>query len=112
MGRKKARINSRYNSVTGRVKKGQPKTKADLRKHAKRRALERYGVSLNSADLDAMCEIIQDNKAKHLYTQSSSRTLWELGYNGGTYAVVYNKNLSMIATFLPIGVLDEQDAEG
>lgn len=49
---------------------------------------------------------IRANEGQHVETQSSTRTVWIVDYEGAEYAVVYNKAHSCIVTFLPKYVME------
>lgn len=73
------------------------------RKHAKRRALSRYGLALSRHHLDAIVLQIQSGKAKFVERQSNRVTLWEVSYEGHILPVVYDKIRKTCVTFLPTG---------
>lgn len=80
------------------------KKKRFLRKHAKRRALERYGITLNAHQVYEMERMIRQNKSWLISSQYNSRNrkVHELRYNGRIYRVVYDKIRHRIVTFLPL----------
>ena len=71
----------------------------DLRIHAKKRFLERYGFEINSDKLNGWVKKIQeqDQDVVFIKKQSNSRTLYLIE---NQYYAVYNKNLHCICTFL------------
>lgn len=83
--------------------------------HAKKRALERYGVVLDKESYLALCKEIQDGKHEYLGKQSLRLTVWKIaikriddtGTEWVTSAnVVYDKTRHRIVTFLPVGITD------
>lgn len=73
------------------------------RKHAVRRALERYGVDLSGNDLREIVLLIQKNKSVVIATQSHTRAVHDIVYGGVRYRAVYHKKTKQISTFLPPG---------
>lgn len=68
--------------------------------HAKRRARERYGVSLNRFDIAAMVAMIKNNQATFLRRQSNTRTVYEIPYMDRMWIAVYSTTAGTILTFL------------
>jgi hypothetical protein len=85
----------------GKRKRAKPKTIIDLRKHAKRRAFERYGLELNKADYNACVKIIQDAQSEPILEQSNTRTWHKIKYKDKEALVVYDRKRHGIVTFLP-----------
>lgn len=81
------------------------KLKSHLHAHARRRALERYGVQLTK---ELRREIIRaigsgDEKRRTLVKRESlNRKIFDVPISGRTYRVVYDCRRSAIATFLPL----------
>lgn len=112
MPRKRRYDTSLDRRVTRERGKRTPKTKDILVKHALKRAFERYDALLSPADIEAMNRKIRLNEGQHVERQSSTRTVWVVPYGDAKYAVVYNKALSCIVTFLPKYVMERtQDSE-
>lgn len=66
--------------------------------HAKRRAVERYGVEVS---LKAIRRLIQDGQSLASQKQSLSRTLHLVRYGGEIYGVAYCNKTKTVATVLP-----------
>lgn len=77
--------------------------KMGQRKHAKRRARERYGVNLNRIDIIRIIETIssEGQDAVFLLRGSRTRTHWAVKYNSNVFICVYDSGKRNIATFLP-----------
>lgn len=79
--------------------------KLNQRKHAKRRAFERFNVSLNRKDLIRMVDAIHKNRAVVVEKQSHRITvfLFPNGWDKVTNAfrVVYDRKRKTIVTLLP-----------
>jgi hypothetical protein len=71
------------------------------RKHAKRRALERYGLGLGRSDIAEVVKKIQAGEAVFVEKQSGRVSVWDVEVGGKTARVVYDKLRKNIATFLP-----------
>lgn len=97
--------------VTRERGKRTPKTKGILVAHALKRAYERYDARLSPGDIEVMNRKIRANEGEHVERQSSTRTVWVVPHDGVKYAVVYNKALSCIVTFLPRYVMERQEAK-
>lgn len=76
------------------------KTIEHLFKHARRRALTRYGLELSRQEYNAICLAIKTGakNATFLVRETNSRTHWLIN---DTYIVVYDKNIGGVSTFLP-----------
>ena len=70
--------------------------------HAKRRALQRYDISLNREDLEKIIQLIQTGKGRCIEKQSNTRTIFIVEYKGKDCKVVYDKLRKNICTFLPM----------
>jgi hypothetical protein len=77
------------------------KTPAVLNAHTKRRAEERYGISLNKDDRRSINQKIQTNQAEYVGRSSNTRSLWKVEHEGQTLNVVYDKLRHTCATALP-----------
>lgn len=87
------------------------KTKAEsMRIHAKKRAWQRLRLSLNRADLEAVCAAIRASppRAKFVLRTSKNRTRWEIDIKGRRAIVVYDKKRKTVVTFWPAPSADEQ----
>ena len=69
--------------------------------HAKRRAIERYGLSLNKFALKEMVRQIQSGKAQFLERSSIRVTKWLVKHEGQMIPVVYDNKSHTVVTFLP-----------
>jgi len=71
------------------------------RMHAKRRAYERYGVSLNRTVYHQLVQKIIHQDAQFLKRQSLRVTLHRVEHDGIEYTVAYDKLRKTIITCLP-----------
>lgn len=69
--------------------------------HAKKRATERFGVSLTKEDLRWMVFQIQSRKAEFKGKYSLTKSLFIVTVNGVKVPVIYDKQRQQIATILP-----------
>jgi hypothetical protein len=69
--------------------------------HAKRRALERYGLSLNRKSYGELVKIIQSGKALFLERQSNRISIFSLTYQEKQLKCVYDSHRHKIVTLLP-----------
>jgi len=70
------------------------------RLHCKRRALERFGLSLNHKDMAEMAKMIQSGKAEFIRKRTNRVTLWKITYRDNLMTVVYdNKRHSVVSVF-------------
>jgi hypothetical protein len=87
--------------------------------HARRRALERYGLELSREQYLELCRGIQDGVGTCLGRQSNRLSVWCLEIRRpGTFPdekrdllscnVIYDKTRHTIVTFLPPGITDAQ----
>lgn len=77
------------------------KTSQILNAHAKKRAEERYGLSLNHDQRREIVGMIQSNQAEFVGKQSNNRTLWRVQYQEQSLNVVYDKARNAMCTVLP-----------
>lgn len=82
---------------------------AAQRAHAKRRALERYGLEINRHQMREIVKQIQSGKAKHLLTQSNRTSVKLVSFNNTELIAVYDKLRKNIVTFLPNKEQKEQE---
>jgi hypothetical protein len=71
-------------------------------RHAKRRAMERYGIDLNRHKRLEMIHMIQSGQAECVRKQSHRVTIFSLQYEGKEVIVVYDRQRKTLASFLPI----------
>ncbi len=84
-----------------------PRSKASAQYlHAKKRASERYGITLTKDSYRVLCKMIQDGQGKCLGKQSNRLTVWKLQLAEFPVNVVYDKERHTIVTFLPPGITD------
>ncbi len=84
-----------------RLPKRAPKTKHDVEMHAKKRAEQRAGVSLNHEDRLNVVKMIQSGEADFVAKQSNTRSLFKVDYEGSSLNVVYDKARQALRTVLP-----------
>lgn len=77
--------------------------KTAQRRHAKRRAAQRFGVNVGTETLRAAVTAIQSGQAKHIETQSNRISVHELEIHGILMRVVYDKHRKEIVTVLRPG---------
>lgn len=70
-------------------------------KHAKMRALERYGLDLSDDEYYQIRNLITGNKSKPLHRQSNRVALHEVEWNNTKMIVVYDSKRKTIVSFLP-----------
>lgn len=91
-------------------------TKAEAqRRHARRRAAERFGCALTDEDMDALVARIQAQGVdrRPLARQSLRLTVWEVDLpNGRIAAAVYDKNRHEIVTFTPLAWWEKGQDDG
>jgi hypothetical protein len=75
--------------------------KTSERIHAKRRALERYGLNFTKAIRNQIKGKIQSNGGTFLYRRSRRVTVWEVDHENKKFKVVYDTLRGEIVTFLP-----------
>lgn len=72
------------------------------RKHAKRRALERYGIDFTHQNMIDLKHHIMSGRSQNVVTQSNRVTIHTLEWQGQTVRVVYDKLRKNIVSFLPL----------
>jgi hypothetical protein len=77
------------------------KTPAKLNAHTKKRAEQRYGLTLNKDDRREIIQKIQTNQAQYVGRSSLTRSLWQVEHEGQTMNVVYDKPRHTLCTALP-----------
>lgn len=87
--------------MAGRRNKKMPKGKF-LKRHAKTRAQQRYGVCLTSDDLREIVHKIQDQEARFEERRSNRVSVFRVEHNGDEFRVMYDRQRKQIATFIPL----------
>lgn len=75
--------------------------KYSQRAHAKRRALERFGIELTKDVRRTLVQAIQKGEARFRARQSLRITHWIVEYQGKELPVVYDRQRHEIVTVLP-----------
>lgn len=78
--------------------------KAASRKHAKRRAYERFGIELKTQDIRQFVDDIQKQKENVSFVKALSNRVscWKVSFNVDKQAyALYDKSRKVIVTFLP-----------
>lgn len=83
------------------MKRKRTTKKQNERVHAKRRALQRYGLNLTKTVRNQFKSKIQNNQGTFLYRRSRRISIWEIDYENNKYKVVYDTLRGEIVTFLP-----------
>jgi len=76
--------------------------------HAKRRAMERFGINLN---IEQLVKEIQQQQLTFLERQSNIKTLWYKELEGIKVVVVYDSMRKQIATVMPYRYYLERGGE-
>lgn len=71
------------------------------RAHAKKRALERYGITANRRTLREWVETIQAGRATPIRKVSNRVSIFEIEHAGQPVRVVYDRERKTIVTCLP-----------
>lgn len=71
-----------------------------LRNHTKKRANQRFGLSLTTQDTRLIRQLIRDGKSEFVSRTSLDRSLHRVTYQGEVMIVVYSKRHSEIVTVL------------
>ncbi len=84
------------------------KTFKNLKKHAKRRAEERFDFKINRDDYKDACRCLSEQKKirgclplKFIRKCGDNRSMWLVGISGKEVIAVYDKKRKAIATFMP-----------
>ena len=78
------------------------RTKRDGQKiHAKKRALQRYGIDVNSKLLHELIKQIQSGKSNYLERKTHRISIHLVHYEGKSFKVAYDKTRQNICSFLP-----------
>jgi hypothetical protein len=99
-----AKINS-YSRHTQAVARTKAKNQ---KRHAKRRAFERYALDLHQDAQASIVRAIQGGEARFLRRQSWRVTLWEVEHDGQRLPVVYDRKRKTIVTVLPEEALTQE----
>ncbi len=81
------------------------------KRHAKRRAAERYGVDLHQDAYLQMIRAIQAGNAKLIKRQSVRCAIYEVSHKGQKLPVVYDRKRKTIVTVLPEAALTKGQIE-
>lgn len=68
--------------------------------HAKKRAYERLGIEMSTADICSIIRQIQAGKARFIERQSNRVTVFEISVVGNDVLVLYDSSRKTIITFL------------
>lgn len=77
------------------------------RVHFKKRARQRYGIKLDSDDVQAIGDMIRRGESQFISKQSNTRTVHKVEFNGSEMIVVYDRLRKT-----PITALKEEHCEG
>lgn len=69
--------------------------------HAKRRAEQRFGLTLSRADLNELVRQIQRGEAEFLARESNRVSRFRVRVRGASAEVIYDKQRKNIVTFFP-----------
>jgi hypothetical protein len=83
-------------------------TTEEKRAHAKKRAEQRHGLTLNRYDLNEMRNHIVRSKAFCVERQSIDRAKFYIVFRGKEMVVVYSRRHKTIVTLLPPGCPEEK----
>lgn len=83
------------------IERPRHKTSKMLKKHARKRALQRFGWELNRDELAQIVRDIQNHRATFVDRQSLTVTRWLVTVRETRVAVVYDKRLKEIRTVMP-----------
>ncbi len=79
--------------------------------HAKKRAKQRYNISLNAGSYKALIKLVHNQKAQTLYRQSLRISIKMIEYENKTLYFVYDNKRKKIVTFLTEDQLDKKAIE-
>ena len=96
--RKKASAKRKPRRSMPKRKKGE-KTKA-LNRHASKRALQRYGISITKEDRKRLIELVRSNGTTIVEQQSGRVSIHEAEHEGQVVRFAYDKSRGAIITFL------------
>jgi hypothetical protein len=69
--------------------------------HARKRAMERYGIDLSRAKQEEIIGLIKANKAQFVEKQSNRITVFRVVLDDKMFRVVYDKQRKSLVTVLP-----------
>ena len=75
--------------------------KKSQEKHAKIRAFERYGLTLNKSEMQQLASQVKKNKAKAIKQITNRVSLAIVTWKDIDYPVIYDRMRKTIVTFLP-----------
>lgn len=81
--------------------------KVAQRFHAKKRATQRYGLTLTTEKQQAIVRLIQLGRGRFIRNQSNRVSVWAVEYGGMILPVVYDKNRKVLVTVLPQEALND-----
>lgn len=84
-----------------------PSKAKNQQRHAKRRALERYGLEITQEKYDQIVKLVQSGKSKFLFRQSHRVSHFLIEFEGKSMRVVYDKQRKTIVTFLPYSEVED-----
>jgi hypothetical protein len=93
------------------VADGTPKTRADLKAHVRKRALERFGWTLTADEIQAVVRDIQRGRARLVDRQSNQVTRWIVHVRGVAIGTAYDSTRKMIRTVMPAEYLLGKDGD-
>jgi len=69
-------------------------------KHARKRFLKRFDISLNDNQYTQLVNMVKKGRAHFVKRQSNRITIWDLDFEGQRIRVVYDKKTAAIVTAL------------
>jgi len=88
-----------------------PSKSTNQKRHARRRAAERYELDLHQDAQAAIVRAIQGGEARFIRKQSQRVSVWEVEHGGRRLPVVYDKKRKTIVTVLPEAALRPERKE-
>jgi hypothetical protein len=79
------------------------------RRHARRRAFERYALNLHQDAQEQIIRKIEGGEARFICCQSQRISIWEVNYGGKSLPVVYDQKRKTLVTVLPEEALQKAD---
>jgi hypothetical protein len=83
------------------------KTVRHLKAHARRRAMQRFGMTLTTDQMREVVRDIQSSRAIFVDRQSNIVTRWVVHVQGRWVATVYDSARGMIRTVMPVEFLSQ-----
>ena len=77
------------------------KTPTDLRRHAKMRARQRYGLDLSFEEIEWIEQSIRDQKSTFIRKESNTVTKHRVWFKDQWITVLYNKKLRALCSVVP-----------